>query len=359
MKGGRGWWKGSCHCRTAPAMAASAEVCAHCNKQGAGFKRCSRCKQASYCGAACQNANWKRHKKTCAPPVPLQDVAAKLNTAHAAGDWRGVLQCEGRMEELVARQSDDVCSRTLRVFSRAHYTGCHATGNNDHARSYVGLEERRIPLLGKLQRFRYQGEAMCSLSDMLSLLERDSEAETWYQRARDVGAAHGFFSLESKACIGLGRAACNAGRDEEGVELLRNALVAADLNELDDPQYELEALQVLILTLFMTKSIEEVEPLVLRYREAAKAERERGGFCLLEFASVVCSARLHEVLRLCTPRWEPLLTALSLLAARPSRICHKFICAREKTHALVEACALCRHAGSLKRPRGRYALCST
>ena len=33
--------------------------------------------------------------------------------------------------------------------------------------------------------------------------------------------------------------------------------------------------------------------------------------------------------------------------------------AREKTHALVEARALSRHAGGLKRPRGRRALCST
>ena len=63
-------------------MAANAECCAHCSKQGVGLKRCSRCKQASYCGAECQNADWKRHKKTCAPLVPLQDVAAKINAAH-------------------------------------------------------------------------------------------------------------------------------------------------------------------------------------------------------------------------------------------------------------------------------------
>ena len=200
---------------------------------------------------------------------------------------------------------------------------------------------------------------MCSLSDMLRFLERKSEAATWYQRARDVGAAHGFFSLESKACEGLGRVAINAGRHEEGVALLRNALVAAELNELDDPQYELSALQVLVEALFTTKSIEEVEPLVLRYRELVKAEREIQGFCLREVVSVVCSARLHEVMCPCIPCWEPLLNAPSLLAARPSRICYRVIRAREKTHAPVEPGALCRHAGSLKRPRGRCALCST
>jgi hypothetical protein len=284
-------------------MADSVESCAHCGKHGAGFKRCSRCKQASYCGVACQNANWKRHKKTCAPPVPLQDVAAKINSAQARGDWREVLKWEGRMEELVAGEPDDFCSGTLEVFLLAHQMGGQATGSEDHARSYVELQERQIPLLGKLQRFWDQGEAMCTLSDILRSLERNSEAATWYQRARDVGAAHGFFSLESMSCIGLGLAAMEEGRQEEGLALLRNAVVAAELNELDDAKYELEALKRLILALFTNNSIDEVEPLVLRFREAAKAQSEKEGVCFDQFNSLLCSARLHEVLCICTPRF--------------------------------------------------------
>jgi len=283
-------------------MTDSAESCAHCGKQGVGFKRCSRCKQASYCGAACQNANWKRHKKKCAPPVPLQDVVAKLHAAHAAGDWRGVLQWEGRMEELMAVRSDDHCSEILTVFSEAHFKGWQETVSKDHARSLVGLEERRIPLLGKVQRFWDQGEAMCCLSNIFRFLERNSEAATWYQRARDVGAAHGFFTLESKACIGLGKAAIDAGRHEEGVALLRNALVAAELNELDDPVFELDALDVLVQALFQARAFDEVEPLVLRYRAAAKAQSEKEGVCFEEFSSLHFSARLHEVLCICIPR---------------------------------------------------------
>jgi len=145
---------------------------------------------------------------------------------------------------------------------------------------------------------------------ILSLLDRSSEAATWSQRVRDVGAAHGFFSLESTACIGLGMAAIDASRFEEGLALLRNALVAAELNELDDPVFELHALKTLIQALFKTNLIDEVEPLVLRYREATKAERGKEGFCLPEFDSIVCSARLHEVLCLCTPRWSLLYPCL-------------------------------------------------
>jgi hypothetical protein len=181
--------------------------------------------------------------------------------------------------------------------------GYQETGRKDFARSYVGLQERRIPLLGNLQRFHDQGDAMCAAADiLLQDLDRKSEAATWYQRARDVGAAHGFFSLESSACMGLGEQAISEGRQEEGLALLRNALVAAELNELDDPRYEIDALKSLIHTLFSTHLIDEVAPLVLRYREAAKAQSEKEGFCFAEFNSQLFSARLHEVLCLCTPR---------------------------------------------------------
>ena len=99
----------------------------------------------------------------------------------------------------------------------AHLVGFLTTGRKDHARSNVGPVEQWIPLFGKLQRSRDQGEAMCNLSNILHILERKSEAATWYQRARDVGAAHGVFSVEGKACVGLGTAAMNEGRCKEGV----------------------------------------------------------------------------------------------------------------------------------------------
>jgi len=205
------------------------------------------------------------------------------------------------MEELMALRSDESCHGIVKAFSTAHHMGFQATGSKDHARSCVGLLERRIPLIGKLQLFRDQGAAMCDAADLLLALQRDSEAAIWFQRARDVGAAHGFISLERTACMGIGRAAMEEGRHEEGLALLRNALVAAELNELDNPRYELDALKSLIFALVTTKSIDEVEPLVLRYREAAKAqsEKEGAGVCFEEFESLLCSARLHEVLCLC------------------------------------------------------------
>lgn len=40
------------------------EGCYNCGKDGQ-LLRCSRCKTASYCTAACQKADWKRHKPEC------------------------------------------------------------------------------------------------------------------------------------------------------------------------------------------------------------------------------------------------------------------------------------------------------
>jgi hypothetical protein len=283
-------------------MAESADICAQCGKQGSGFKRCSVCKQASYCGVACQKKDWKRHKKDCTAPVPVMDVAAKIQAAQKKGDWQGMLQWEGRMEELMAvRLSDDRCSLILSWFSNAHLLEYQATGITHHARSCAGLVQRRIPFLGKLQRFRDQGDEMCKLADILRALERTIEAATWYAQARNVGAAHGFFSLECTACMGLGKAAMAEGRHEEGVALLRNAVVAAELNELDDPAYELDALNDLIGALFMTQSIVEVESLVLRFRELYKASDAQVGFCFEEFNSLLWFARIHEVINLYTP----------------------------------------------------------
>lgn len=42
--------------------------CGSCGKGGAdgvSLRKCSRCKEASYCSAACQRQDWKSHKTTC------------------------------------------------------------------------------------------------------------------------------------------------------------------------------------------------------------------------------------------------------------------------------------------------------
>ena len=322
--------------------------CSYCGKECSELKRCSVCKHASYCGAACQNAAWKKHKKTC---VTLEEVRKRVDAAAEGRDWRGVLKWEDRMEQLLQGGSDASRDRILCNFKGAHTTGMIATGSTGHALAVVRLQDRRIEILGNMERFRDQGEEMCHAAEHLRSAHKHTEAAAYYQRARDVGATHGFFSVECRACLGLGCVAIFEGRHEEG--LLRNALAASSLREDEnDTMMELQVLAPLIGALFRTHEIDEVEPLVLRYREAAMAKSQKvGRVCFQELESLYASARLHEVGNPPHPA--------SFASAKVDSACHSFHHAQGRNNSFVEPSAPSRHAGSLRRPRGRCALCST
>ena len=170
--------------------------------------------------------------------------------------------------------------------------------SSDHAGPAIRLLEQRVELLGMptMERFRDQGDNLCEIADILVALGRTQEAATTYTRARDVGAAHGFFSVESDACLGLGDLAMKEGRLEEGVDLLRNALAAAPLSEEDESTYEMNALRKLIDALFQTNAVDELEPLVPRFQEVAQTvSRNSGRLCSAELRIFYIRARLHEV----------------------------------------------------------------
>ena len=206
------------------APSCTASSCAHCLTFCATLRRCARCKEVSYCGAECQKAAWPRHKNSCeAPPtpaqlahledfmqrqqqkdmelrlrdmelsraaragssrtvvsakdteavrrMPFQEVDARLSAAAQSSDWREMLKLEGRIEELLEVESDDVRRNiTFLGFIKAHGMGLNATGNTEHARSVVTLEARRVELLGKMERFRDQVKLQLSLSPNPSAL---------------------------------------------------------------------------------------------------------------------------------------------------------------------------------------------
>jgi len=195
--------------------------CSHCGKHSVSLKRCLGCLQASYCGAECQKAARKLHKKMCAR---REEVFLQVMAASDAADAPGVLRWEGRMEELMEGVTDALCDTILHAFMKAHMLQIPIKGPLVAVPKVLRLEDRRIELLGKMQHFRSQGEAMCNAAHMLIFAHQQQEAGIFFQRARDVGAAHGFFTVESQACEGLAELSITAGRSEEGVELLRNAL---------------------------------------------------------------------------------------------------------------------------------------
>mmetsp|Transcript_56094 Transcript_56094/g.133904 ORF Transcript_56094/g.133904 Transcript_56094/m.133904 type:complete len:296 (-) Transcript_56094:42-929(-) len=222
-----------------------------------------------------------------------------VRAADATDDWREVLKWQGRLEELMAfipEPPSDVSEQVLALFLEAHRKGVASTGSTEHALPMVALQTRRVALLGKMERFRDQGEEMCSLADRLFTAGKRQESVWWLERARKVAEAHGFFSVECRACLGLGDESVEDGRHEQGVDLLRNALAAASLSEDEHIFAEACILPTLIEALFTTNNApDELETLVPRFRAAAKAEsrkKKRLGFA--EMRSLYLSARLHE-----------------------------------------------------------------
>ena len=183
---------------------ASVGTCSHCGTQGVAIKHCSRCKKASYCGAECQKAAWKGHKATCEPKLTSHDLIAKVNAAKESFDWAGILKWEGRMDEMMAFQGDEMREQILSTFIGARVMisqSALASGDLErHAADANTLYARRVELLGKMERFRDQAQCLCDLADSLVDAGKQKEAASCLQRARDVGAAHGFFSAEYLSC---------------------------------------------------------------------------------------------------------------------------------------------------------------
>ena len=248
-------------------------------------------------------AAWKGHKTSC---VTLDEVFEKVNAAHLHEDWQGMIKLEGRMEQMMEYQPDAECHDILQAFATAHREVFNSTGSKDNSLSIVRLETRRAGVLGKMQRFRDQGEALCLGAEHLLELWRRQEAEGYFEQARKIAEAHGFFSVECRSCLGLGKLATAGGRQKEGVELLLNALACLPLCEEESTISELMVLPSVIDALFDTHAIDEVEPLVARFLEAAKAESQtQGRLFFPELQSLYTSARLHEVLCTRTPRVGP------------------------------------------------------
>ena len=159
-------------------MSESASSCSHCGNQPAKLQQCSRCKQVAYCGADCQNADWKKHKKKCVSiqevldtvkrhgPPTKETVCQKVLEADSCGDWREVLKWEGRMEELLGTREHPgprglaLRENIVRSFMNAHAQKNAFEGREREVEDVVRLEKRRIEILGSMEQFRDQGEGL-------------------------------------------------------------------------------------------------------------------------------------------------------------------------------------------------------
>jgi len=163
------------------------ESCAHCGTQGTSLKRCVRCMYTWYCGAECQKAGWKVHKKTTC--ISLTHVWDQVLAANAVQNWRGVLEWEGRMESLMDFQWEDKFrEHILAVFIRANSKATAAEDRMETKLSALKLRQRRVEILGRMERYRDQGTEMCAVATNFIMLSHQQEAASWWQRARALGA---------------------------------------------------------------------------------------------------------------------------------------------------------------------------
>merc|ERR1712129_256844 len=53
-------------------------ICKNCSAVCEAVKRCSVCKEATYCSAACQKDDWQFHRRICKKPTPAPPKPAAL-----------------------------------------------------------------------------------------------------------------------------------------------------------------------------------------------------------------------------------------------------------------------------------------
>lgn len=78
--------------------AAPPRACDFCGSEAEKLLRCTRCRQAAYCGPACQRSAWGSHKASCAAAAAAKDGEARSGAGEAAASGSRVAAQETRPE---------------------------------------------------------------------------------------------------------------------------------------------------------------------------------------------------------------------------------------------------------------------
>ena len=195
---------------------------------------------------------------------PLSEIFMMMNQAAGVKDWPGVLRWESRLEDMLVQTTNVSHSRLFEMLGEANF-------NQGHMAKAAKLFERRALLLGKMKLFRDQATDMNRIGDCLSNLNNTDGATPWFQKARRLGAQHGFYSAECGACLGLGHVAMLKGQFNEAEELIRAAETALDFveDEGERGMFEWTVNLDLAQALIETDRYEEAGPLIRRLRALA------------------------------------------------------------------------------------------
>lgn len=245
-------------------------LCSFCQKTCKTPKHCSVCKVAVYCGAKCQKLSWKKgHRHICKKVEEIGDTISHIK----ASDVLLMLPYVDAMLE--CRAYDDQIL-IISTFVDALRTYGILNGSKDHIVEIIPLEMRRAVLEGKQQMCRDQGDTLGFIAQYSMIIKNDEQAMEYFEKSRKVAETHGFFGIESRACRGIGALLIRQGRFDEGMDLLRNALAAAPLAEVDCSSLEAAAIETLLLNIlgmpweWDNTQLAEADTLTLRYCSVAE-----------------------------------------------------------------------------------------
>jgi hypothetical protein len=223
-------------------------------------------KLATLCLAADQHGASEHVKEAAAVVLraneEFQCMFRRCEPAMLGRDWALILTFEERMTQLLTDTPEPIVSDstyvwTIGIFAWAHSKAIAAldmefapTSSSIfrvHVLRYVELQEFRIPVLKRMQSFSDLLLAMTSSGQILTKIYDFDGAEKSFEQARSFGAANGMFEAECVSCLGLGNVYKLTNRVDEGLQLLRNAVIAGNL--VDNGQLLLDALQHLMRAL--------------------------------------------------------------------------------------------------------------
>mmetsp|Transcript_47592 Transcript_47592/g.112960 ORF Transcript_47592/g.112960 Transcript_47592/m.112960 type:complete len:270 (-) Transcript_47592:42-851(-) len=216
------------------------------------------------------------------------------------GNWAGVLKHEGEMEAMMAARVDGNPNasreRLFDEFAKAHW----ALGNHAKAARY---HERRVEMLGKVQRFRDQGDAMCQVANCLQSAKDVDGARKWLKKACYLAKENGYFSVECNASMLLGLQDLREERTPEGIEQLRYALTVTDFVEdkFTGIHLEVDIAGSICKALLrqtphgdQTAVLAEVEPLVAQFEKATYKATDPARLQTYEFRRHDMTAHVME-----------------------------------------------------------------
>ena len=120
------------------------DMCAACGKTTDTLKKCSRCKNISYCSKSCQQSDWSKHKTNC--QIPMKEE--KAEDYSSPDRTRDVCAACGKTSDTLKKcsrcSSISYCSKSCQQHDwMKHKTSCQIPMKEERPESYSSSDSTR------------------------------------------------------------------------------------------------------------------------------------------------------------------------------------------------------------------------